>query len=299
VTLELPPDPGGRRRRIRRGGYPTRETARQALAQLSTSGPAGSTALTTGQWLGRWLACRTSPASSTVRGYAGHVRLYLQPHLGPILLAELTTAHVQAMFTAIIRQHQATGHPVTPATLARIRATLRAALNTAIRHGLITTNPARYVELPAARRPHAVVWTASRVAHWRATGERPPVAVWTAAQTAQFLHAIRGDRLYAAFHLIALRGLRRGEAAGLRWCDVDLDEGVAVITQQLQQYDGHMVTCPPKTSHSARVIALDHTTVAALRAHRARQHAEQQQSGHNDSGYVFTGLGGDPLAPTG
>src|SRR5207244_3016041 len=159
--------------------------------------------------------------------------LYLEPHLGPILLAELTTAHVQAMFTAIICQHQATGHPVTPATLARIRATLRAALNTAIRHGLITTNPARYVELPPALRPHAVVWTASRVAHWRATGERPPVAVWTAAQIAQFLHAIRGDRLYAAFHLIALRGLRRGEAAGLRWCDVDLDEGVAVITQQL------------------------------------------------------------------
>jgi len=238
-----------------------------------------------------------SPASSTVRGYAAHVRLYLQPHLGPILLAELTTAHVQAMFTAIIRQHQATGHPVTAATLARIRATLRAALNTAIRHGLITGNPARHVELPPARRPHAVVWTANRVEHWHATGERPPVAVWTAAQTAQFLHAIRGDRLYAAFHLIALRGLRRGEAAGLRWCDVDLDDGVAVITQQLQQYDGHMITCPPKTSHSARVIALDHTTVAALRRHRARQQAEQHQPGHHDSGYVFTGLGGDPLAP--
>ena len=92
-------------------------------------------------------------------------------------------------------------------------------------------------------------------------------------------------------------GLRRGEADGLRWCDVDLDDGVAVITQQLQQYDGHMVTCPPKTSHSARVIAPDHTTVAALRAHRARQHAERQQPGHHDSGYVFTGLGGDPLAP--
>jgi hypothetical protein len=65
----------------------------------------------------------------------------------------------------------------------------------------------------------------------------------------------------------------------------------------LQQYDGHMVTCPPKTSHSARVIALDHTTVAALRRHRLRQHAEQHRPGHRDSGYVFTGLGGDPLAP--
>ena len=64
-----------------------------------------------------------------------------------------------------------------------------------------------------------------------------------------------------------------------------------------RQYDGHMATCPPKTSHSARVIALDHTTVAAPRAHRARQHAERQQPGHSYSGYVFTGLGGDPLAP--
>ena len=62
VALELPPDPDGRRRRIRRGGYPTRQIARQALAQLSTPGPAGGTAMTTGQWLGRWLACRWQPA---------------------------------------------------------------------------------------------------------------------------------------------------------------------------------------------------------------------------------------------
>jgi hypothetical protein len=38
-----------------------------------------------------------------------------------------------------------------------------------------------------------------------------------------------------------------------------------VISQQLQQYDGHLVF-PPKTTHSAPVTALDHTTVAALRA---------------------------------
>jgi hypothetical protein len=46
--------------------------------------------------------------------------------------------------------------------LARIRATLRAALNAAIREGLISANPARLVELPAPARPHPVVWTAPR-----------------------------------------------------------------------------------------------------------------------------------------
>ena len=94
-------------------------------------------------------------------------------------------------------------------------------------------------------------------------------------------------------------GLRRGEAAGLRWCDVDLGGKVAVISQQLQQYDGHLVVCPPKTPHSARVIALDHTTAAALRAHRGRQRAEAAASGpgYRASGYVFTGRNGDPMAP--
>jgi integrase len=125
------------------------------------------------------------------------------------------------------------------------------------------------------------------------------VAVWTAAQTAEFLQSIEDHRLYAAYHLIALRGLRRGEAAGLRWCDIDLDGGVAVICQQLQQYDGHLTVRLPKTAHSARVIALDRTTVAALRAHQARQDTERAAYGndYNRSGHVFTNLNGDPMAP--
>jgi integrase len=255
--------------------------------------------LTAGDWLAHWLVSRTVTAPSTVRGYAAHVRLYLAPYLGQVLLAELTAAQVQAMFTAIIRQHQALGTPVSAVTLNRIRATLRAALNAAIRRGLLADNPACRAELPRARRPRAVVWSPYRVEQWQRTGERPAVAVWTAAQTAQFLRSIQDHRLYAAFHLIALRGLRRGEAAGLRWCDIDLDGKTAIISQQLQQYDGRLAICPPKTPHSARVIALDHTTVAALRAHHDRQQAEAASygPGYRASGFVFTNLNGDPMAP--
>ncbi|MFC5744756.1 tyrosine-type recombinase/integrase [Actinomadura rugatobispora] len=47
------------------------------------------------------------------------------------------------------------------------------------------------------------------------------------------------------------------------------------------------------------MIALDRTTVAALRAHRARQQAEADAygEGYRDSGHVFTNLNGDPVAP--
>jgi hypothetical protein len=79
-----------------------------------------------------------------------------------VLLTELTTLQVQAMVTAIIRQHQALGAPVSAATLTRIRATLRAALNAAIRGGLISDNPAAKAELPKAPRPRAAVWTPYR-----------------------------------------------------------------------------------------------------------------------------------------
>jgi integrase len=124
-------------------------------------------------------------------------------------------------------------------------------------------------------------------------------AVWTAAQTAQFLTATRGHRLYAIYHLIALLGLRRGEAAGLRWCDVDLGTGTAVISQQLQQHGGRLEITPPKTPYSARVIALDHTTVAALCENRRRQRAEAASGGpgYQASGYVFTNRRGGPMAP--
>jgi hypothetical protein len=125
LRLELPVGVDGRRRRIRRGGYPTRRAALEALRRLRTPRPGDENGrvLTVGDWLAQWLASRTSPASSTVRGYAGHIRLYLAPYLGRVLLVDLSVGQVQAMFTAIIRQHKALGAPVSAATLHRIRAT--------------------------------------------------------------------------------------------------------------------------------------------------------------------------------
>jgi hypothetical protein len=58
--------------------------------------------------LGRWLDSRASNRYSTLRGYESHMRRYLIPYLGQILLADLTTAHIQAMFAAIARQSAVT-----------------------------------------------------------------------------------------------------------------------------------------------------------------------------------------------
>jgi integrase len=249
--------------------------------------------LTTGQWLAHWLATRLRPRPATLRSYHQHIHQHLIPHLGGILLRELRLDDVQSTFAVLARTPTRYGRARAASTLHRIRATLRVALNAAMRLGLIETNPARYLELPPASRPKAVVWTPARVAHWRATGDHPTVAVWTAVQTAQFLHHIRQHRLYPLFRLITLVGLRRGEACALRWCDLDLPHRTLSVSRQLQQHGGELALCDTKTAGSVRVIAIDRLTVTVLRRHHVTTAAIEGQVG----GFVFTNTRGDPITP--
>jgi integrase len=215
-----------------------------------------------------WLSTRASIRPSTLRSYTEHVENHLIPYLGSIRLGELAGRQVAAMLITLGATVNRYGRIPAPSTLHRIRATLRAALNAAIREGLLRDNPARHIELPTPRRPQAQVWTKHRVREWRRSGVRFPVAVWTAELLAQFLRFAADDRLSAMWWLIALRGLRRGEAAGLRWVDVDLDEQVVMINQQRITFGNTTTVGPPKTAASRRTIALDATTVRLLLEHR-------------------------------
>ena len=168
----------GRRRRVRQGGYPSRAAAETALATLRAPARQSCTAAgwTTGQWLETWLAGRQSLRPSTRRASRQHLDCYLIPAIGRVPLAMLTARDVRAMLAGISRQRGPARAPVSAATLTRIRATIRAALNGAIREGLITANPASIVDLPAVPRPHPAVWTAARAAP-RRVPEHQPVLV--------------------------------------------------------------------------------------------------------------------------
>jgi integrase len=297
LTLEFPAGLNGERGRLRLGGHRSRRQAESALRVLQgPSARAGTTSWTTGRWLRHWLVGRLSLRPNTRRMYDSHLRLYLVPHLDRIPLAALTSGDLRGMFQTIIRQHRTAGRPLTPGTLHSIRCTVRAALNAAVREGLLTDNPARWVELPAHPRPKAVVWTPARVAAWQAGGTRPPIAVWTPADTARFLAAIEDDKLHSLLYLVALRGLRRGEAAGLCWPDVDLDDGTLTIARTLQEHHGRPVLLPPKTAASARTLALDRSTVAVLTTHR---HAQRRAAGvDRPDGFVFAHPDGRPYSPS-
>jgi integrase len=62
----------------------------------------------------------------------------------------------------------------------------------------------------------------------------------------------------------AVSGLRRGEAAGLRWCDIDFAGTVLTVSRQLQETSRGLVLLPPKSIAGNRVLALDPWTLQVL-----------------------------------
>jgi integrase len=183
-----------------------------------------------------------------------------------------------------VRGHDAR-RPLSSARVRRVHATVMSALNTAVRRRKIAHNPATHVELESGRAPKPLVWTRERVGQWQRTGQRPSaVMVWTPEQTGAFLDFAAEDRLYPLWHLIAYRGLRRGETVRLPWADVDLDPAVIMIREA-------------KSEAGERTLSLDALTVGVLRAHHEAQVEERKQWGDAwvDSGRVFTKEDGEPL----
>jgi integrase len=257
----------------------SRRSTRRARARAAREARRGTGTGTTGEYLHRWVEGKQSLRPSTRLSYRTHIRLYLVPRLGDIGLVELRPHHLEAMYRSLANDPDLT-HRVSPATLARVHATLMSALGTAVRRGLIDRNPAKTVELP--------------------TPGRPELMVWTAEQLAEFLGGIVDDDLYPLFVVLALCGLRRGEAVGLRWRDVDLESGVLRVRQQLIAVGRHIVVGEPKSRAGNRQVALDITTVRLLHCHRAAQQRQREKLGTAwvETGLVFTEPDGAALDPT-
>jgi integrase len=307
---------GGRKARYRRGGFPTREAA-VAARRAILDGPADQAtagAWTVTRWLRYWLTLAGPHLRpSTLHGYHDHIDRYLIPSLGRITLADLTGKRLQACFDLLSRQRTKKGTLIAASTVDRVRATLRSALNAAVREGLITVNPLAQVRLDKPVRPHPVIWTDERVEAWRRDGIRPPVAVWTLRQLITFLKGVEHDRLAALWWLIALRGLRRGEAAALDRDDLDSGARELTISRQLIALPGELYCGPPKSRASYRTIALDQdgtrrlaeqTVVQAVELLR-HQFTEQRRSdarartgpGWRNGHAMFTYADGRPIRP--
>ena len=273
-VLDLGYDGAGKRRQLRRRGFPSRRAAQAALdaalADLARGQLAGPGRRTVGQYLISWLeTVQMTLAPSGHTHYRTVARRYVVPRLGALQLSALTPLTLSLLYADLSRSGGRTGQPLAPATVRQVHKLLHKALKDAVLWGLLPANPAERATVP---RP-----------------SRPVTEVWNPEQVARFLSTLEQDRMAACWTVAVTTGLRRGELAGVRWSDVDLDRAVLAVTQQrtTDSY-GQVVLCEPK-GRSRRRVDLGHGAVAALRRHRAQQNAERLAAGPawQDSGLVF------------
>ena len=223
------------------------------------------------KWLSEKVALNTKPR--TVESYRAMIRLHIVPGLGKTKLEALTPQHVDSLLT----RKRAEG--LSARTVQYLRGILRAALNTAIKWGLVSKNVAALADAP--------------------TGEKYEPHPLTPDQAQAFLQAAEGDRCAALYRLALSVGLRQGELLGLRWADIDLDAGSLRVEQTVQVVAGRLVFGTPKTKTSKRTLPLTPALIATLRLHHARQLAERLKAGGRwkDHDLVFCTTIGTPQSP--
>jgi integrase len=200
-----------------------------------------------GEYLGRWLtdSVRDTVRPTTFERYEQMVRLHIRPVLGQLKLKNLTSTHVRGLY----RQKLDAG--LAPRTVQYVHVTLHKALEQAIVDGLIPRNVTEAVKPPQVRRE-----------------EMRPL---TAEQVRILFDAAAGDRLEALYVLAVTTGLRQGELLGLKWDDVDLEEGTLRVRRTLTTAKSGPALAAPKTKGSRRTVRLKQTPLSALKSHLNRQ----------------------------
>jgi integrase len=259
----------GRRKILR--GVTRQEVARQldtALDARNRGQLVTAPSQTLEAYLNTWLeqVVRQSVRPRTYISYEGVVRLHIVPTLGRTRLDRLAPSQVQQLLNIKL----AAG--LSPRSVDYIRQVLKTALAKAVRWGLTTRNAAQLADGPRV--------------------ESHEVQPFTPDEARAFLSAVRGDRLEALYSVALAVGLRQGEALGLQWSDIDLEDGLIHVRYQLQRLGGRLQLVPLKTTKSRRTVALPASIVTKLREHRRRQLDERPAIG---DGYVFATAQGAPL----
>lgn len=106
--------------------------------------------------------------------------------------------------------------------------------------------------------------------------------------------------MYPAYVLVLVLGLRLGEALGLRWEDVDLDQAEMTIGWQLQRVAGKLLHRRTKTDASDATLPFPEIVTSALRARQRARNATREAAGDNwhETGLVFTTASGRPIEPS-
>ena len=206
LVLGVKDPSSGKRRQIRQSGYPTKDAAERALAELADQANRGIVPAkrreTFETYSAGWLESRALKVRrNTLAGYR-FALAHARRSFGSAPLGDLRRTDVERLVRELADKGRA------QRTVALTLFVVKSVLASALDEGLVARNVA------------ANVGAAGRPAKDR--GALP------AGELAKLRAHVAGDRLGACW-LLTLYGLRRSELLGLNWTDVDLAAGVLTV----------------------------------------------------------------------
>lgn len=281
VVIDVDEGAARRRRRVI-GTFPTKRQAEAAERKATIERNEGllleKDSTTVAELLDRWLTDKVGTVTSnTLADYRHIVEKHIKPSsLAPLQIRRVTPADIQEQYAAWANA----GYSARMIRGCHMR--LSQAFDYAIRMKLVLHNPVKNATPP--RLPST------------------PFDYWDADESRRFLEAAERDSLWPLWTLLLREGMRRGEALGLRWRDINWHQGTAHIVQTVihdKAKRGAILIQPrTKTKAGARTVRLTDSTLETLRLHRARW-VERQLAAKTwqDSDLIICTRTGGPINP--
>lgn len=205
------------------------------------------------QWLSIW---KMRVRANTFASYEIHVYHHIIPYFqqfGDINICDLTAQDIEKFYQYKIDS----GIKVN--TVLHIHSTIRCCLNYAVKHDFIDTNVAYKAEKPKK--------TAFRT------------ETLSISELNELINASKDTILYTPIVLAIELGLRRSEALGLRWCDIDFERRKVYIQHTFIQFykNGETITLSSdetKTLSSKRTLTLPSNLAEHLKKVKETHHPE-------------------------
>ena len=231
---------------------------------------------TVGQWLDEWFEAyaKVKVRPSSHQTYKGYIDNHIKPNIGDIPIEKLTSLTLQKFYKKLLTEGrvpriESEKQPkgLSAKTVRNINQVISSAMDMAVKHKLILSNPTEGCELPKVehREMHTI----------------------HAEQLGAFLREAKESGVYELYYLDLATGLRRGELLGLKWEDVDMDHGVIHVRRQVARVNGDVKEVPLKTKNSYRNISISKDAVDML----------TEMEKHKTCEYVFSSATGGPISP--
>ncbi len=253
-----------------------KEKLKKALADSQQLDLAKQGKYTVGTWMDVWFenVAKIKVRPSSHQTYRGYIDNHIKPNIGNIPLEKLTTMELQKFYRKLltkgrVERIESKDQPkgLSAKTARNVNQVISSAMDFAIAQKIISENPCKAVALPKI--------------------EHKEMQTIPAEQLQAFLTEAKATGVYEMYYIELATGLRRGELLGLKWEDIDMQQGIIRVRRQIARVDGKIVEAPLKTKNSYRTVTISPQAIEVLKVQKAKT---------NDQ-YVFPSPNGGPISP--